>query len=111
MSEPDKPTSAWRRYWWIVLGVLSAATLSTALNITNTDGWITIMNPSNDTYIINWNTTRPTVCGAGTVSSWNGTDFLCEVGGGGIGGNNVTGYSIHACGGASCETGYYSIAS
>ena len=111
MSNKDKRTF-FVRYWWLFAGVLSAVALSTALNITNTDGWIVVTNTSADDWIVNWNTSRPGVCGAGTVSVWNGSDFLCEAGGsGGVGGNNVTGYSIHACGGASCDTGYYSIAS
>jgi len=41
------------------------------------------------------------------------TDYILvnRDGGGSISGNNETGYSIHACGGVDCETGYYSIAS
>lgn len=99
----------------VVIGAVLAAFLtvgafSTALNIYNTDGWIVITNSSNDTFEMNWNTTRPTTCSYGEASYWNGSDLLCRSVSSSSGNNN-TGYSIHGCGGVNCEVGYYSMAS
>jgi hypothetical protein len=77
VSETGKKTF-FTRYWWIFAGALGAVALSTALNISNTDEWIVITNPSNDTYVINWNTTRPLACATGNASYWTGTEFLCR---------------------------------
>jgi hypothetical protein len=86
MGNKDKRTF-FARYWWLFAGVLSAVALSSALNITNTDGWIVVTNSSNDSWNVNWNTTRPTTCASGNYSYWTGTGFSCrddQSGGGGI---------------------------
>lgn len=75
--EDDTRRTWFSRYWWVFAGVLSAVALSTALNITNTDSWIVVTNPSNDTWVINWNTTRPATCTPGNYSRWNGSGFVC----------------------------------
>jgi hypothetical protein len=87
--------SVFKRYWWLVVGALSAVALSTAINISNTDGWIVLTNSSSDNWNINWNTTRPATCFSGNYSYWNGSGFLCspDVSGGGNSssdGNNYT---------------------
>lgn len=66
------------RYWWVFAGVLSAVALATALNIDNTDGWIVVTNSSNESWTVNWNTTRPTICTTGNYSYWTGTGFSCR---------------------------------
>ncbi len=80
----------------------------TSANIGNTDGWIVVTN-SSDNYTINWNTTRPSVCGPGQFSYWDGSNFNCgtpvNLNTSGV---NETGYSIHGCGGSICDTGFYS---
>jgi len=83
------------RYWWVFAGVLSAAALSTALNISNADGWVMVTRSANDTFVIDWNTTRPATCSSGNYTYWNGSTFLCreDASGGGnssADGNNYT---------------------
>ena len=47
------------------------------------------------------------------LAACTSTDYILidRTGGGSLAGNNETGYSIHACGGANCEVGFYSMAS
>jgi len=102
-----------RRWYLPLLGVAAILGLAvfTSANIENTDGWLVITNTTNTT-IINFNTTRPTTCGPGEFSYWNGVNWLCAVPAGtnlNTTGVNETGYSIHGCGGTSCEIGYYSL--
>lgn len=90
MAKTNKK-SFFLRYWWIFAGLLSAVALSTALNISNTDGWIVVTNSTNESYVINWNTTRPDVCTVGNYSRWNGSGFSCSpdtTGGSGSGDGN-----------------------
>jgi len=83
------------RYWWVFAGAIAGIALSSALNLTNTDGWIVITNSSNESFNINWNTTRPTVCSSGNYSYWSGTGFLCrdDTTGGSSGGDGTGGWT------------------
>lgn len=78
MVAAEEEKSIFRKYWWFFLGLISAVSLSTALNISNTDGWIVVTSPSNDSFIVNWNTTRPVTCASGNYSYWTGTGFACR---------------------------------
>jgi len=84
-----------KRFWWMFGGALAAVALATALNITNTDGWIVVTNSSNSSFNIDWNTTKPTVCAAGNYSYWTGTGFLCrdDTTGGSSGGDGTGGWT------------------
>lgn len=92
----------------VVVGFVALGAFVAATEITNTDGWINVTKTGNDSYVLNFNTTRPDTCAAGQASSWDGTNWRCVTTG--LNGGNGTGYSIHACGGGTCDTGYYSTA-
>jgi len=50
--------SYFKRYWWVFAGALAAVSLATALNISNTDGWIVVSNTSSTAWVVDFNTTR-----------------------------------------------------